>query len=247
TRIRKISAADPSHEVTTVLELQRIGDFVVSCDGILYLAVNLITNGLSDGYLYRLNKDGKLKLVYRTPQLISAVAVATDKTLYLGIIDFYGEMAKIEKISPDGNVTLLAGGEAGYVNGPGSVARFREITKMVLGDNNTLYASDASSHTIRKITSAGEVTTLAGRDLDIGINDGTGINARFNYPIDIAIDKAGNLYTSDYSYGTIRKINPQGVVTTLCTLDFWTHSLAEHDGTLYIPGEDSFIKKVKLN
>src|SRR5207244_2776455 len=79
----------------------------------------------------------------------------------------------------------------------------------------TLYVADLTSSTIRKITPAGLVTTLAGLAGTVDITDGTGRFARFSAPSAVAADGAGNLYVADTGNSTIRKITPAGLVTTL--------------------------------
>ena len=78
-----------------------------------------------------------------------------------------------------------------------------------------VYVADSSNYAVRKITPAGVVTTLAGLPGYSGSTDGTGSDARFGYLNGIAVDSAGNVYVTDGSYYTIRKITPAGVVTTL--------------------------------
>jgi sugar lactone lactonase YvrE len=78
-----------------------------------------------------------------------------------------------------------------------------------------VYVADTFNHTIRKITPDGLVTTLAGRAGQIGSTDGTGTAARFNNPSGVAVDRAGNICVADFGDFTIRKITPDGRVTTL--------------------------------
>jgi hypothetical protein len=86
----------------------------------------------------------------------------------------------------------------------------------VATDNSgNVYVTDQFNQTIRKITPAGAVTTLAGLAGDSGNVDGTGSAARFDNPIALATDSSGNVYVADYQSGLIRKVSPQGVVTTL--------------------------------
>jgi sugar lactone lactonase YvrE len=81
------------------------------------------------------------------------------------------------------------------------------------GDN--VYVADMNNNTIRKITSEGVVTTLAGTAGKQGHSDGTGAAASFVDPEGIAVDTSGNVYVADTFNDTIRKITPGGVVTTL--------------------------------
>jgi len=78
-----------------------------------------------------------------------------------------------------------------------------------------VYVADTDNQTIRKITPAGVVSTLAGMPGTTGSANGTGTAARFNYPTGVATDSAGNVYVADNSNHTIRKITPAGVVSTL--------------------------------
>jgi streptogramin lyase len=82
-------------------------------------------------------------------------------------------------------------------------------------DNATnVYVNDGSS-VIVKITPQGVITTLAGKPGVTGTNDGTGSSARFNTPCGLAVDSATNVYVADSGNNTIRRVTPQGVVTTL--------------------------------
>ena len=78
--------------------------------------------------------------------------------------------------------------------------------------------ADSSNATIRKITPARVVTTLAGLAAYAGSTDGTGSAARFYQPTGVAVDNTGNVYVADYLNDTIRKITPGGVVDTFAGL-----------------------------
>jgi len=123
----------------------------------------------------------------------------------------------IRKIAPDGTVTTLAGmaGVAGATDAVGSAARFYWPEGIALDLYGNVFVADTGNQTIRKITSAGLVTTFAGRAGSNGNLDGTGTAASFNYPSGVALDGAGNLYvTETYNYD-LRKITAAGAVTTL--------------------------------
>ena len=116
-----------------------------------------------------------------------------------------------------GVVTTLAGtaGMSGSADGTGAAARFHAPNGVALDSAGNLYVGDEVNHTIRKVTPAGVVTTLAGTAGMSGSADGTGAAARFNHPSGMAVDSAGNLYVADLLNHTIRQVTPAGVATTL--------------------------------
>jgi sugar lactone lactonase YvrE len=129
----------------------------------------------------------------------------------------------IRKISPAGDVNTFAGshGVTGFADGSGSTARFNGPSGLAADALGNVYVADCLNHTIRKITSTGVVSTLAGTPGIRGYQDGPGSGALFNYPDGIGVDAAGNVYVADSSNSLIRKITPGGLVSTLAGYLLW--------------------------
>ncbi len=104
------------------------------------------------------------------------------------------------------------------IDGPGGMARFATPNGIAVDANGVLYVADRYNHTIRRISAAGIVSTLAGKAGSQGDSDGPGPVARFNHPTGVAVDAGGNVYVADRYNHTIRKITPTGVVSTLAGL-----------------------------
>lgn len=113
----------------------------------------------------------------------------------------------IRKITPGGVVTTLAGGgDAGYADGAGSTARFSGPKGICAAKNGTLYVADTDNNRIRRISTTGLVTTLAG-DGTAGYAEGATASARFNAPRGIALNSANTeLFIVDQDNNRIRKI-----------------------------------------
>ncbi|MDB6128368.1 MAG: hypothetical protein JWM35_2264, partial [Verrucomicrobia bacterium] len=111
--------------------------------------------------------------------------------------------------------TTESGLSSGATDGTGSAARFFLPSDTATDSTGNIYVADTNNHTIRKITSGGVVTTMAGLAGYVGSNDGVGSAARFDYPGSVAVDAGGIVYVADTINHTIRKIAPDGTVTTL--------------------------------
>ncbi len=194
-------------------------DLVVNTDGILYVAER-------QNHLIRAidaNNNVTTFAGGASSQSIDGIGAAAGFNAPLGIdADASGNLYVadqvsdvIRKITQNAEVTTIVGesNEDGYIDGPIVDARFNTPRGLAVADDGTIYVVDAGNHAIRKISND-MVSTLAGNGTN-GFADGQGTSATFNAPHSIAIDNVGNLYVADGSNQRIRKVTPDGVVTTI--------------------------------
>jgi sugar lactone lactonase YvrE len=148
-------------------------------------------------------------------RFFNPTGVAVDGAGNVYVADFSN--STIRKVSSGEVATTVAGSarSLGSVDGTGSAARFSQPAGVAVDSAGNLYVADTFNETIRKISSGGVVTTLAGLAGSYGSVDGTGSAARFNGPSGVAVDSIGNLYVADQHNQAIRKISSGGVVTTV--------------------------------
>jgi sugar lactone lactonase YvrE len=138
----------------------------------------------------------------------------------------------IRKIDTTGQTSTIAGkpGVIGSTDGTGSAASFKGPTGIAVDSSGNLYVADSGNDTIREISPAAVVTTLAGLAGQSGDIDAFGIGARFNDPTGLALDSSGNVYVSDTGNYSGREISPTGSVSTL---NFPHPQLGSPIGTFY--------------
>ncbi len=141
----------------------------------------------------------------------SGIAVDTEGNLYVS--DWANDL--IRKISPTGVITNLAGnGDRGSKDGVGASASFYLPGGLTTDSAGNIFVADTYNNMIRKISPQGVVTTLAG-NTHPGSANGKGTAASFAHPAGVAIDAEGNLFVADAGNNKIRKVSPDGMVTTL--------------------------------
>ena len=114
-----------------------------------------------------------------------------------------GDCSCIRRIAPDGQVTIFAGGHAGFADGAGAVAAFDTPSALAIDRLGNLYVADTHNNAVRKVAPDGSVSTLAGSA------------AGFDGPVGVAVDRDGNVYVADTYNDRIGRIGKNGVVTTV--------------------------------
>ena len=143
----------------------------------------------------------------------AGLAIAADGTIFVAD----NQNHALRRIGTNGVVTTLAGllGTLGSADGHGPTARFDSLTGLALGLDGALYVSDTGNHTIRRVTTNGVVTTLAGSAGAPDYVDGTNTAARFNQPLGLAIAPDGTVFVADSGNHLIRVIATNGTVSVL--------------------------------
>src|ERR1051326_6111954 len=181
----------------------------VAKDGTIYVA-----DAGEDNHIRKLSPDGSATLLtggakdFDTP---SALALDANGNLY--VADTSNN--RIRKVTPQGEVSTIAGdGTAGYLDGPAAVARFNGPIGVAIDQQGDVFVADTYNDRIRKISSDGHVSTIAGGGTP-GYADGDRNTSLFDTPCGIIVAKDGTLIVADTGNDRLRKIDKDGNVSTM--------------------------------
>lgn len=195
-----------------------------------------------------------------TAKFYNPEGVALDASGNVYVADLHNNL--IREISPEGVVTTLAGsGAIGADDGKGTKASFNSPYDVAVDAIGNVYVADTQNNMIRKINRGGVVSTLAGSGAQ-GAADGRGDAASFYRPFGLGLDAYGNIYVADSNNNKIRKVTPQGVVTTLAgSGEFGSDNgpgakasfagpadvAADLSGNLYVTDGHTMIRKIVIS
>jgi sugar lactone lactonase YvrE len=169
---------------------------------------------LTDNNLIRkMTPDGTVITLTQKLSSASYISIVVDPSGNLYAADPVNNV--IWKMNSVGIPIKFAGdGSQSSVDGTGTSASFSRPTALTIDAAGNLFVVDRGSCLVRKVTPAGVVTTIAGNNMHAGYLDGKGTTAMFYDPTGIAVDIANNLYICDHGNNMIRKITPDGSVST---------------------------------
>jgi hypothetical protein len=220
------------------------GNASITAPGGFELSLNQSSGYTSSLTLSPVNGQINATLIY-----IRLAAMARGSVLN-GNIELASEGAPTQRIFINGSVlaatvffdpmivkTVAGKTVSGNINGDTSIATFQGPTGVAADSWGNIYIADQSNNTIRKISATGVVSTLAGNGMG-GYADGLGTAARFYGPKQLALDAAGNIFVADEYNNAIRKITPEGLVTTVAGPTTGLHDprgiVLDNSGNIYV-------------
>ena len=253
----------------TEAQISAMGQIALGADGSLYIAAP------SEHRIRRVDPDGIITTIAGTGTLghdgdggpatqarlthPRAVAVTADGVVYCN------SAHRIRRVDPDGIITTIAGhGGAGRFSGDGGPARDASLSfprQLAMGADGSLYVVDSGNHRVRRIAPSGIITTVAGDGTSVHSGDGgPATEAGFAQMISVSVAPDGSLYIAEYDGDRIRRVGPDGVVTTVAGvghngfsgdtgpatnahLSFPLGSAVGPDGSLYIA--DTYNSRVR--
>ena len=170
-------------------ELNNPQGIAFDSDGNLYIADN------ENNVIRKVDKQGTITTFASAPFVVG-VTVAADGTLY------FSNYFEVVHINSNGTFTVVAGGkQPGYGgdNGPATAALVANVSGLVFDHAGNLLIADSANYRIRKIDTKGIITTLAGNGQGGSAVAGPATSSPITYPVGVALDASGNIYTGDYT------------------------------------------------
>ncbi|MEO8369967.1 MAG: hypothetical protein ABI806_12270 [Candidatus Solibacter sp.] len=183
----------------------------------------------TSGVISTLAGDGTIKLVLTgsnlgdggpatsagfspSPALFQGIAVDSAGNTYISD----GGNRRIRKVDPQGIISTFAGGGTGGDGGPATNASFALPGGIAVDKDGNVYVADSQGGRIRKVNSAGIISTVAGTgSLTSSGDGGSALQAGLGSPLNVAVDNLGNLYLTEQSTFRVRKVNAEGIISTV--------------------------------
>jgi hypothetical protein len=220
------------HRIMRIDETGRLTTFAQGEDGkllsvphhlVIDNAGNLYCVGDRDGRVCKITPDGKIEQIYPPTDWhgIGFIGAGGDPFTRDAAGNLYcvhyrqSQHSQIVKIGLDGRLISLAGGDWGFADGRGGQAKFGALHGAAFAwaaDGDLLLTDNGTS--VRKIGADGTVTTVAGNG-EAGYVDGPATAARFRLAMGLVVDTRGNIYVADSGNRRLRRIAPDGVVSTI--------------------------------
>ena len=176
-------------------------------------------------------EDGQLAT---SAPLNNPYSVAVDSVSNLYITDTFN--SRIVRVTPNGLISNFAGtGRTLGDGGPATAASLGQPQGLAVDASDNLYIADTLNHRIRKVTINGLITTVAGSSIQGFSGDGEqALNASLNTPRAVALDSAGNIYIADWGNTRIRKVTPDGIISSVVENVFPVGVAVDEGGNVYV-------------
>jgi sugar lactone lactonase YvrE len=178
-------------------------------------AGNILISDYGNGRIRKVSANGTISTVLAS--IASPFGITTDPSGSIYFIEYFGQ--RVRKISPNGTVSTIAGnGSFGFSgdNGPATQASLGFPADIALDSAGNLYIADTFNYRLRKVNPQGIITTIAGNgQFGLSGDGGPAVSAVLSQIQGVAVDSSGNIYVGDINFSRVRRINPQGVISTV--------------------------------